>query len=83
MQYGRGIMNTIEFRSQIDIDRINELEDQVKILKERIKLADKDIKRMLSHDYDVLCEFCHHNGCCFTFNGYDCKDRCYWRGRLK
>lgn len=74
-------MNTIEFRSPLDIERINELEKQVKALTEKNILASRDIKRMLMHDYEVICEFCAHNGCCYTLSGSDCRDRCHWRGK--
>lgn len=76
-------MQPIEFRSPLDIERIRYLEEQVKILTEKNKMADKDIKRLLIHDYEVVCEFCAHNGCCYTLNGYDCKERSYWRGRYE
>lgn len=73
-------MQPIEFRSPLDIERIKYLEEQVKILTKKNNLARNDIKRIFVHDYDVLCEFCVHNGCCYTLNSYDCKERCHWRG---
>lgn len=74
-------MNTIDFRSPIDIERIEFLEKQVEVLTRKLKLADKDIKKILTNNYETICEFCAHDGCCYTLNGYDCKECSYWRGR--
>ena len=53
---------------------------EIKRLKEELACAKKDIKRLMIHDYDVVCEFCSKNKCCYTLNGYDCRDRCNWKG---
>lgn len=74
-------MSVVDFRSPYDIERIKYLEEQVEILTQKNRCADKDIKRILIHDYDVICEFCAHHGCCYTLCGYDCRKYSYWRGR--
>lgn len=72
-------MNSLDFRSPVDIQRIKELEERVQYLSDKVKLAEEDMKRVLIHDYDVVCEFCAKEGCCFTLSGYDCKDKSRWR----
>lgn len=76
-------MNTVDFRSPYDIERIKYLEEQVERLTKKNKLADKDIKRILIHDYEAICEFCAHQDCCYTLSGSDCRECCYWRGRYE
>ena len=72
-------MNTIEFRSPVDAQRIKELEEEVSRLTEKVRLAENDIKRILTHDYDVICEFCGKEECCYSLSGYDCNRRSRWR----
>lgn len=73
--------NTVDFRSSIDIEKIKKLEEQIDILQTKLKLANSDIKKLLTHDYETVCDFCGHGNCCYRFSSRDCKRNCHWRGR--
>lgn len=71
-------MQPVEFRSPVDIERIQYLEEQVKVLTQIKEQAKKDIKRILIHDYETLCEFCALDGRCYCLDKYACKQHCRW-----
>lgn len=71
-------MKSFEFRSPLDIERIKELEEQVNFLTQKNEQAKKDIKRILVHDYETLCEFCALEGRCYCLDKYACKRHCRW-----
>lgn len=74
-------MDAIKFYIPSEMETtIGKQRDEIKRLKEELACAKKDIKRLMIHDYDVVCEFCSKNKCCYTLNGYDCRDRCNWKG---
>lgn len=53
---------------------------EIERLKSKLKDARKDFKRILTHDYETLCEFCAHDGECFNICKKNCYEKCHWKG---